>query len=181
VASASIGKWLSGVAATVVSGFLLWYLTARQTPAPKPTPAPAATINVEGRVYDIASNKLISGAEVVLVIDQATRNQVSDSGGSYWFVVEGANPSSQASLSIQAAGFQSYSKTATLEQFSQPEDRPLLALAAGGGGSGTEAPAHPSGSPHPPPAMTARVSLQALRSTQYTRRAEAARIELPKH
>lgn len=123
-ASSGVGKWIAGVLATVISSVLIYYLTqGHKTP-------PVAPLEIEGRVVDVTTNSLISGALVRLKMEKFAGEQPTDSEGRYCFVVESLAPTTAATFEIEASGYPRYSINETLQYLSNLEDNKLMHTAA---------------------------------------------------
>jgi hypothetical protein len=122
--SSAVGKWIGGILATVISSVLIYYLTQG------PKPLPAAPIEIEGRVVDVSTNALISGALVRLNADKFTGSQHTDTEGRYCFVVESLAPTTAATFEIEASGYPHYSINETLQYLSNLEDSHLMHASA---------------------------------------------------
>jgi hypothetical protein len=124
--------WIGGILGTVISGFVLYYLT-RTTP-PQPDPAPIAnsspasppSITIEGRVVDIAASKIIQNALVGLRAGAQSASQATDSNGCYLIEVDGLPDTTPATLTINAAGYPPYSLNKTLAQLRDAGDNELF-------------------------------------------------------
>lgn len=105
--SAKVVAWLGGIAATVISGYLLWYFE-QPKPVPPPPPPPVVT-TFEGMVYsgDAPVAKALVG---VALTGSAGANgaihDVTDDNGAYKIVLTGLPQGTGASLSVAAKGFE---------------------------------------------------------------------------
>jgi hypothetical protein len=126
--SSSAGKWTKGILTTVVSSVAIYYLTVYLTDRGK-TPPPAP-LEIEGRVVDVSTNSLISGAQVRLKAEKFAGEQQTDSEGRYCFVVEALTPTTAATFEIEARGYPRYSINETLQYLSTLEDNKLMHTAA---------------------------------------------------
>ncbi len=94
--------WLGGIVATVIAGWLVWYITL-----PKPTEPDSASF--EGMVYDQASNAPVSRATVMFDIrgvpNSGPYHDVTDENGSYKLDLSGLGKSSTVAVSVEANGF----------------------------------------------------------------------------
>jgi len=125
-ALSSFVKWAGGIAASVITAVLIFWLTRPPHP-PQPTPKPASLV-VAGRVFDLSSNKLLPGVNVTLSAGSYSGHQSTDSEGRYGFSVDGVDPSSIATLTIVASGYapDPYIAEQTLVQMSDSDgDEPL--------------------------------------------------------
>ncbi len=114
----------------VYPGALIWRLEVPPTGS-KPTvvfppqvKAPVRT-TVVGTVIDGSTNRLITGAKVTLLAKGLSGSQETDSFGGYLFTVEEIEPSTQATLEIEAAGFNPLRLNRTLDEFSHEPDQLL--------------------------------------------------------
>lgn len=122
--SSGVGKWIAGILATVISSVLIYYLTEGHKPPP------VAPLEIEGRVVDVSTNSLISGALVRLKTEKFAGEQPTDSEGRYCFVVESLAPTTVATFEIEASGYPRYSINETLQYLSNLEDNKLMHTAA---------------------------------------------------
>lgn len=146
-------KGLGGIAASVIAGVSIYYLTR----TPPPTPQPARAMEFYGVVADAAHHTLIPNATIVLAVGQNSVSQRTDSMGQYNVALESTGPGVvMGSMQISATGYQSYSNTVKLHpgtNFAEialesnapapgarPE-APHAATPAGGGGAIAEKPA----------------------------------------
>lgn len=95
--------WLAGVAATVVSGWAIWYFTQ-----PKPTPPPPVVTKFEGMVY--SGSAPVAKAMVVLDLtgDAAANgdyHDVTDENGAYSIELTGLPQGIGAAVTASAQGF----------------------------------------------------------------------------
>ncbi len=132
-------KWVAGILATVISSVLIYYLT-------RPVPPPPASIQIEGRVIDLAEKSLIEGAHVTLRAGKYSGLQLTDSLGRYGFDVP-LPETTEATFVIEAAGYPRYSVNGTLKKLSEVEDSQLLHDVIGGAnassGNASAAPPNP--------------------------------------
>ncbi len=142
-------KWVAGILATVISSVLIYYLTI-----PKPPRLPESSIQIEGRVIDLATKSLIEGAHVTLRAGKYSGSQSTDSVGRYGFDVP-LPETTEATFEIVAVGYPRYSVNGTLKKLSEVDDNQLLHEAVGGASptTGSAAPASPS--PTPPQGTSA--------------------------
>ena len=137
-------KWVAGIIAAVISGVLIYYLTTPKGPAPSQT-----SIQIEGRVIDLATKKLIEGAHVTLRAGKYSGSQFTDTSGRYGFDVS-LPETTEATFEIAAAGYPQYSVNCTLKRLSEIEDNDLLHEAVGGGNAaGVYVPPPPPASQQP--------------------------------
>jgi hypothetical protein len=106
--SAKVFGWLGGIAATVISGYLLWYFE-QPKPAPPPPPPPAVT-TFEGMVYSGAEP--VAKALVALALTGSAGangaiHDVTDDNGAYKIELTGLPEGTGATLSVAAKGFES--------------------------------------------------------------------------
>ncbi|HKV95562.1 MAG TPA: hypothetical protein VJW20_23655 [Candidatus Angelobacter sp.] len=96
--------WLGGIAATVIAGYVLWYLTNK--PAP-PAPAPSQAIIFEGMVIDGSKNLPLQKAMVSFQIDGSNNlyHQVTDENGAYRIDFTDLTKSSSVVVNAEANGF----------------------------------------------------------------------------
>lgn len=105
--SAKFIGWLGGIAATVLSGYLLWYFE-QPKPAPSPLPQPVVT-TFEGMVY--SGNAPVAKALVgVALTGSAGANgaihDFTDDNGAYKIELTGLPQDTGATLSVVAKGFE---------------------------------------------------------------------------
>jgi hypothetical protein len=134
--SRAIIGWCAGILATVISSVLIYYFTR-----PVPPPPVVSSIQIEGRVIDIAKKTLIPNARVSLRAGAISRFQVTDTLGRYGFDISGLPETTEASFAIEAPGYPPYSVNATLAKLRDSEDNELLPPSVD----------HSSGSPSTPP------------------------------
>jgi len=101
-----VGAWLAGVAATIFSGWAIWYLT-QPKPAPPPPPQPVVT-KFEGMVY--SGSAPVPKAMVVLNLTGAASttsdyHDVTDENGSYSIELTGLPQGVGAAVTASAQGF----------------------------------------------------------------------------
>jgi len=114
----------------VISTYVIWRLEVPPTGL-KPTVVfpPQVKVPVQttvvGTVIDGATNRLITGAKVTLLAKGLSGSQETDSFGGYLFTVEEIEPSTQATLEIEAAGFNPLRLNRTLDEFSHEPDQLL--------------------------------------------------------
>jgi len=146
---AKFGTWVAGIAATVISGYLLWYFTV-----PKP---PVVTV-FEGMVY--TENAPVAKAMVSLNLTGTAGAQgpivdFTDDNGAYKFELTGLPEKTAATLKAEAKGYQN-AQPRSLPMPLQPDirlDIPLIPQGlvgiagpigapapSGGGGGGKQAP-----------------------------------------
>jgi hypothetical protein len=194
--------WCAGILATVISSVAIYYLT-RPAPAPTPspaaasTPAPPASIFVEGRVVDTAASKIITNAIVGLQTGGLSVTQPVDSAGSYLIQVDGLPEMTAATLTIDAPGYPRFSANSTLARLSDPGVDNLVASSAppppagGGAGRGARGPILGAviaknlaqrGAVVVHPAPVEGAPAQVLTLPPYVRRADPAKItKAPAH
>ncbi len=113
--ASSVGKWLAGIAGSVVTAVLIWQATRpggwfNKKPDMNPSSGP---ITVEGMVIDAASNKVIPQAEISLEISDIpalSNRDHTDSNGSYLFYISPAQAKLplRAHLKVTATGYRLY-------------------------------------------------------------------------
>lgn len=90
--------WLGGILATVIAGWLVWYLTLQPVPA-----------TFEGMVYDQASNAPVSKATVIFdvrgVSNSGPYRDITDENGSYKLELSNLGKSANVSVFAEAGGF----------------------------------------------------------------------------
>ncbi len=90
--------WVAGIAATVIGGWLLWYLTVPETP-----------VILEGMVIDGGSNTPLPNALVIFEFPRSARkdvyHQATDEHGSYRMDIVGLKRSASVVVRAQANGF----------------------------------------------------------------------------
>jgi hypothetical protein len=105
--SAKIVGWLGGVAATVISGYLLWYFE-QPKPIPPPPLVPAVT-TFEGMVYS-GDAPVAKALVAVALTGSAGANgaihDVTDDNGAYRIELTGLPAGTGATLSVAANGFE---------------------------------------------------------------------------
>lgn len=105
--SAKVVGWLGGIAATVISGYLLWYFE-QPKPTPPPPPAPAVT-TFEGMVYS-GSDPVAKALVGVVLTGSAGANgaihDITDDHGAYKIELTGLPEGTGATLSVAAKGFE---------------------------------------------------------------------------
>jgi hypothetical protein len=108
--SAKFIGWLGGIAATVLSGYLLWYFE-QPKPAPPP-PLPAAVTTFEGMVYSgdaPVSRALVGVALTGSAGSNGAIHDVTDDNGAYKIELTGLPQGTGATLSVAAKGFEAAS------------------------------------------------------------------------
>lgn len=104
--SAKFIGWLGGIAATVLSGYLLWYF---EQPRPTPPPPSPVVTTFEGMVYsgDAPVAKALVG---VALTGSAGANgaihDITDDNGAYKIELTGLPQGTGATLSVVAKGFE---------------------------------------------------------------------------
>jgi hypothetical protein len=172
----SVTKWIAGILATVIGTVLIWYIQQRLTPRPV-----ESTIALEGRVVDNNSNKFIHGAHVHLTSEDFSGEQLTDTGGRYYFVIRPKQVPVVGQLRIEAAGYQVYDLTQRLNPGDNLWEIPLVAAVIPTGGG------PPPGSSLPT-SIGSRVGSVAVRTLNprivqslpaYSRRANAVVLGAP--
>ncbi|HEV2135478.1 MAG TPA: hypothetical protein VGR47_14690 [Terracidiphilus sp.] len=152
--SAKVVGWLGGIAATVISGYLLWYFE-QPKPTP-PQPPQAAVTTFEGMVY--SGEAPVAKALVALDLTgnagaNGAIHDLTDDNGAYKIELTGLPPGTGATLSVVAKGFEKAAPKMLVSplQADMRVDIPLspvvLAAAPGSGGGGGGGPAEVA----PPP------------------------------
>jgi hypothetical protein len=104
-------KWVGGIAASVITAVLIYYLTR-----PAPPPPPPQSMEFYGVVADAVSHALIPNAMVVLALGSNSISQQTDALGKYTLVLESAGPGAvMGNVKISAAGYMPYSNTVPLQ------------------------------------------------------------------
>lgn len=104
-------KGLGGIAASVIAGVSIYYLTRTPPPPPQPTRA----MEFYGVVADAEHHTLIPNATIVLAVGQNSVSQRTDSLGQYNVALESTVTGVvMGSMQISANGYQSYSNTVKL-------------------------------------------------------------------
>ena len=106
-------KAIGGIAASVVTAVLIYYLTRPAPPPPlKPVIAPT---EFNGFVADSASHQLVRNASVTVALGQNSAHQLTDALGRYSVVLASIGPdANMGSVDIQAPGYVAYSNTVAL-------------------------------------------------------------------
>lgn len=105
--SAKVVGWLGGIAATVISGYLLWYF---EQPKPTPPPPPQAAVTTfEGMVY--SGEAPVSKALVALELTGSAGangaiHDLTDENGAYKIELTGLPGGTGAKLSVAAKGYE---------------------------------------------------------------------------
>jgi hypothetical protein len=98
--------WLGGIAATVISGYLLWYFT-QPKPTPPPPPPPAVT-TLEGMVYSgsapVAKAMVAVNVTGAMGVNGAVHD-ITDDHGAYRFDFTGLPKDADATVSVTAPGY----------------------------------------------------------------------------
>ena len=97
---AKVGAWLAGIAATVISGYLLWYFTVPRTPV---------VTTFEGMVYSVDAP--VAKAKVSLKLTGAAGAggpivDFTDDNGAYKFELTGLPDKTGGSLVADALGYE---------------------------------------------------------------------------
>lgn len=168
----STGKflgWFGGVAATVISGYLLWYFE-QPKPTPPPPPPPAVT-TVEGMVYS-GSAPVAKAMVAVQVTGAAGVNgaihDVTDDHGAYRFDFTGLPTDADATVSVTAPGYE----VAAPEAFATPlqtDNRKDIAL--------TPVPTPVGVAPGPLPDAPV-IQEHPLKTPKYVRKSAAAAMKV---
>lgn len=160
--SAKVVGWLGGIAATVISGYLLWYFE-QPKPTQPPTALPAVT-TFEGMVYS-GDAPVAKALVAVDLTGSAGANgaihDVTDDNGAYKIELTGLPQGTGATLSVAAKGFENAAPKVlavplqTDVRVDIPLSPVLMAVGANpaGGHKGGKAAAGPP--PPPPPAEAA--------------------------
>jgi hypothetical protein len=102
--SAKVAGWLGGIAATVISGYLLWYFEQ-----PKPTPPPPTVTTFEGMVYS-GSSPVAKAMVAVSLTGSAGANgpihDITDDNGAYKIELTGLPQGTGATLAASATGYE---------------------------------------------------------------------------
>ncbi len=104
--SAKIVGWLGGIAATVISGYLLWYF---EQPKPEPPPSLAPVVTTfEGMVY--SGDAPVAKAMVAVDLTGSAGangaiHDITDDNGAYKIELTGLPEGTGATLSVAAKGF----------------------------------------------------------------------------
>lgn len=143
--------WLGGIAATVIGGYLLWYLT--RTPPPPPPPPPPAVTTFEGMVYSESAPvpKAMVAVELTGIAGaNGPVHNVTDGNGAYRIELTGLPQNTAATLSVTAAGYQNAppKSLASPLQADVRIDFPI-APAAAPPGTAAAAPSPPAATPAP--------------------------------
>lgn len=105
--SAKMAGWLGGIAATVISGYLLWYFE-QPKPTPPPLPPPAVT-TFEGMVYS-GDAPVAKALVAVDLTGNAGANgaihDITDDNGAYKIELTGLPDETGATVSVVAKGFE---------------------------------------------------------------------------
>jgi hypothetical protein len=105
--SAKMAGWLGGIAATVISGYLLWYFE-QPKPTPPPPPPPAVT-TFEGMVYS-GDAPVAKALVAVDLTGNAGANgaihDITDDNGAYKIELTGLPDETGATVSVVAKGFE---------------------------------------------------------------------------
>lgn len=101
-----IAGWLGGIAATVISGYLLWYF--EQPKPPPPPPPPPAMTTFEGMVYS-GDAPVAKALVAVGLTGSAGANgaihDITDGNGAYKIELTGLPDGTGATLSVVATGY----------------------------------------------------------------------------
>jgi hypothetical protein len=99
---------LSALVLAIVPAVAIYWLT-QGVPSwlSKKTPEPAG-LTFDGRVIDAATQRLLSGAEVVVEVAGVSTVDTTDSNGSYLFELGQATVPAGATLTVRAQGYQDY-------------------------------------------------------------------------
>jgi len=130
--------WLGGIAAAVIGGWLVWYLTR-----------PPATTTFEGMVINGTAEAPLANAIVTVEIagtaDSGSFHDFTDEHGSYRLDFTGLGKPSGVTVSVEAKGFLAVTPASIrtvgpdnrLDFVMMPQTpSPPTGLSAGGGGSG---------------------------------------------
>ena len=174
----STGKflgWLGGVAATVISGYLLWYFE-RPKPTPPPPPPPVVT-TFEGMVY--SGSAPVAKAMVAVTVTGAAGvngaiHDVTDGNGAYRFDFTGLPKDADAKVGVTAPGYEAAAPELLASPL-QTDNRKDIAL--------TLAPAPTPGvaAPGPQPAAPVIQEHHPEKIPRYVRKsaAEAMKFRIP--
>ncbi len=103
-------KAVGGIAGSVITAVLIYYLT--RPAAPKPVIEPTA---LNGFVADAVSHQLVRNASVTVALGQNSAHQLTDAMGRYSVVLASTGPNANmGSVDIQAPGYVAYSNTVAL-------------------------------------------------------------------
>src|SRR6266851_8073277 len=103
-------KAVGGIAGSVITAVLIYYLT--RPAAPKPVIEPTA---LNGFVADAVSHQLVRNASVTVALGQNSAHQLTDALGRYSVVLASIGPdANMGSVDIQAPGYVAYSNTVAL-------------------------------------------------------------------
>jgi hypothetical protein len=150
-----VGAWVAGIAATVISGLLVWYLSQ---PKPAPPPPPQAVVTTfEGMVYS-GDAPVAKALVAVRLTGSAGTNgaihDITDDNGAYKIELTGLPPGTGARLSVAAKGYKDAGPKILAEPLQsdmrvdvdlRPELIPVESPGKGSGGGGAAAaqPLHP--------------------------------------
>jgi hypothetical protein len=108
--SSGLLKWIGGIAASVITAVLIYYLTR-----PTPTPPVIEPTALNGVVADSVSHQLIPNASVTVALGQNSAHQSTDELGRYSVVLASIGPdANMGSVDIQAQGYVTYTNTVAL-------------------------------------------------------------------
>jgi hypothetical protein len=119
-----MGKWVAGILGAVITAVLSAVLINYFTNKPKPAESNTPTISIEGRVIDASSNRLISGAKILLEGAPRPNEDTSDSEGRFLFQL--SRRSNVAHLIVQSSGYQDYRRAISLQENHTEEIRLTL-------------------------------------------------------
>jgi len=103
---AKVGAWLAGIAATVISGYLLWYFTV---PKPPPVPPAPAVTTFEGMVYSNDAPVAKAMVSLKLTGTAGTGGPIvdfTDDNGAYKFELTGLPDKTEGTLAADAQGYE---------------------------------------------------------------------------
>ena|SRR5271165_1705112 len=124
---ASFLKGLGTLLAALVLFASEQYIQHRYWPD-KPLPSPAADIPIDGRVIDAGGTRVIENASVDLAIGTMHESQSTDSDGRYAFSLQGFDPQTAASMTIEAPGYRRFTANRLLSMLEEDKELKLEAL-----------------------------------------------------
>jgi hypothetical protein len=84
-------------------------------------------IPIDGRVIDAAGTRVIENASVELAIGPIHESETTDSEGRYAFSLEGFDPQTAASMSIEAQGYKRFTANLLLSSLEDDKEQKLEA------------------------------------------------------
>ena len=161
--------WLGGILATVISGWLVWYLTTR-TPPPAPTPTPPQTTTFEGMVINKLAVAPLPNAIVAVEIAGAASSgpfhDVTDEHGAYRLNFTGLDKPSGVTITVEAKGFQQ-AKPALLASITSENRQDFELLPDPAANPSPPPPAGIPGAVHPPVVMQKPAYIQKPVASMY--------------